>query len=270
MRRGDATGFALCLSIALAGCHVRAVHPTPTIDPNQVVDLSYAFGPDTIYWPTGESFTLERLAYGPTSHGYWYAANKICMAEHGGTHMDAPIHFAEGKLTSDAVPLSACIGPAVVIDVRAKAQRDRDYLLSVDDIVSWEAQHGRIPAGAFVLMHSGWGKYWGNKKSYLGTDKQGDVGNLHFPGFGPEAAEMLVKQRDVAAIGIDTASVDHGPSTDFMAHRIINGANKPAFENVANVDRLPPSGATIIALPIKITSGSGGPARIIAVLPSPQ
>ena len=189
------------------------------------------------------------------------------MAEHGGTHMDAPIHFARGKRTSDAVPLASCIGPAVVIDVRPQAAADRDYRLSVDDIQRWEKDNGRIPAGAIVIMNSGWGAFWGNKLSYLGTDKPGDVANLHFPGFSKEAAEFLVKQRDIAAIGVDTASIDYGPSTDFMVHRIINGADKPGFENLANLDRLPASGATLIALPMKITGGSGGPARIIAVLP---
>lgn len=244
----------------------RRSHST-TLDPRRVVDLSYAFGPDTIYWPTGESFTLERTAYGPTPQGYWYAANNLCMAEHGGTHMDAPIHFAEGKATSAEVPLSSCIGPAVVIDVRKQAERDRDYQLSVDDLRAWEEAHGKIAPGAIVIMNSGWGNYWRDKKRYLGTKKAGDVTNLHFPGFSRQAADFLVQQREIAAIAVDTASIDHGPSTDFMVHRIINGANKPAFENIANVDLLPPTGATIIALPIKISGGSGGPARIIAILP---
>jgi kynurenine formamidase len=232
------------------------------------VDLSYSFGPDTIYWPTGESFTLERTAYGPTPQGYWYASNNICMAEHGGTHMDAPIHFAEGKATAEHVPLSSCMGPAVVVDVRSKADRDRDYQLSVDDLRGWEETHGPIPDGAIVVMYSGWGSRWRDKRRYLGTRKAGDVANLHFPGFSRQAAEFLVSQRNIAAIAVDTASVDHGPSTDFMVHRIINGSNRPAFENLANVDLLPPSGATIIALPMKIAGGSGGPARIIAILPA--
>lgn len=269
MRRRLQFAFLIAAGLAAAGCHLPlAPTPTSAVDPQQVVDLSYAFGNDTMYWPTAESFTLERTAWGTTAQGYWYAANNIAMAEHGGTHMDAPIHFAEGKLTSAEVPLASCIGPAVVVDVRKKADRDRDYLLSVDDLTAWEATHGRIPVGAIVLMNSGWGRYWGNKKSYLGTDKQGDVANLHFPGFSNQAAQFLVNQREIAAIGVDTASIDHGPSNQFLVHRTINGANKPAFENVANVDRLPPVGATIIALPMKITDGSGGPARIIAVLPT--
>jgi kynurenine formamidase len=249
----------------LAAC--AATSPGPAIDRSKIVDWSYGFGVETIYWPTAESFSIERVSYGPSPGGYWYAANNIRMAEHGGTHMDAPIHFAQDKRTADAVPLSNCIGPAAVIDVRAAAAADADYRLSVADIQAWERDHGRLPQGAIVLMNSGWGARWPDKKRYLGTDKQGDVGNLHFPGFSTEAAEFLMNEREVAALAVDTPSIDYGQSTDFMVHRIVNGADKPGFENVANVDRLPPAGATIIALPIKIEGGSGGPARIVALLP---
>jgi len=257
----------IVLSVACGCTAVSPPSPGTQIDAAKVVDLTYAFGPDTIYWPTAESFKLERVAYGPTRQGYWYAANNLSMAEHGGTHMDAPIHFGAGKATADQVPLRSCIGPAVVIDVRAAAAADRDYRLSVDDIRSWEARYGRIPSGAIVIMWSGWGAYWGDKLHYLGTDTAGDVANLHFPGFSKEAAEFLTTERDIAAVGVDTASMDHGPSTDFIVHQIINGADKPGFENVAHLDRVPARGATLIALPMKITGGSGGPARIVAVLP---
>jgi kynurenine formamidase len=254
--------------LLICGCALQRHAPAgPAIDLNKVVDLTYAFGPETIYWPTAESFTLQRVSYGPTPQGYWYAANNVCMAEHGGTHMDAPIHFAEGKLTADAVPLRSCIGPAALIDVRAQAAADRDYRLTIGDITAWEQHNGRLPARAIVIMWSGWGARWGDKLRYLGTDKRGDVANLHFPGFSREAAEFLVAQRDIAAIGVDTASIDYGQSADFIVHRVINGANKPGFENLASLDRLPASGVTLIALPMKIAGGSGGPARIIAILP---
>ncbi len=249
-----------------AGCAAPS-RPAPAIDPDRVVDLSYSFGPDTIYWPTAQPFKMQRVAWGRTPGGYFYYANNIAMAEHGGTHLDAPLHFAEGKLTTDRVPLSSCIGPACVIDVSQQAARDADYRMTVDDIRNWESKHGRLPRGAIVVMQSGWGRHWPDKKKYLGTDAPGDVQNLHFPGFSKEAAEFLVRERDVAAVATDTASIDHGPSKDFIAHQVIGGANKPAFENVANVDRLPPIGATIIALPLKIEGGSGGPARIVALLP---
>ena len=267
MIRCPATSVLLSVALLLTGCAARHETASSALQPDKVVDLSYAFDANTIYWPTAESFTLERVAYGPTPAGYWYAANNLRLAEHGGTHMDAPIHFAEGKDTSDQVPLSSCIGPAVIIDVRAQAAANRDYRLRVEDITAWEQRYGRIPSGAIVVMWSGWGPRWGDKLRYLGTDKPGDVANLHFPGFSKEAAEFLVRERDINAIAVDTPSIDHGPSQDFIVHQIINGANKPAFENVANLDRVPPRGATLIALPMKIEGGSGGPLRAIAVLP---
>jgi kynurenine formamidase len=217
------------LTLILTGC--ATPRTTPPLDPAKVIDLSYAFCKDTIYWPTAEPFKLQRVAYGVTSAGFWYAANNISMAEHGGTHMDAPIHFAENKLTSSEVPLSSCIGPAAVIDVRAACEKDPDYLLSVGDIQAWEKVHGRLPAGAVVVMHSGWGQRWPDKKTYLGTDKPLDVAGLRFPGFSPEAAAFLVSHRTVAALAIDTASIDRGQSKDFRAHQILNAANKPSFEN---------------------------------------
>ena len=260
------SSVALVCAFLAMGCST-AQRPATAIDPSRVVDLSYAFGADTIYWPTAESFALTVVAYGHTALGYWYAANNICMAEHGGTHMDAPIHFAPGGRTVDALPLASGIGPAVVVDVRAQAATDRDYRLRVDDLRAWERHNGRIPPGAIVVMWSGWGRFWPDKLGYLGSEQKGDVAHLHFPGFSKEAAEFLVKERDIAAIGIDTASIDYGQSTDFPVHQVINGAGKPAFENLANVERLPAVGATLLALPIKITGGSGAPARVVAILP---
>jgi kynurenine formamidase len=238
-----------------------------TFDESKIVDLTYTFGKDTIYWPTAKPFTLERVAFGKTDAGYWYAANNLSLAEHGGTHMDAPIHFAEGKWAADQVPLNRLIGPAVVIDVQDQAAKDADYRLSVEDIRTWEKTNGEIPQEAIVLALTGWGKFWPDKKKYLGTDKPGNTENLHFPGFSQAAAEFLVGERNIDALGLDTPSLDYGQSKDFIVHQIINGANKPGLENVANLDRLPPIGATLIALPMKIKNGSGGPVRIMALLP---
>lgn len=260
IRRGIAvTG----LVAASAGAPLGAT----VIDDAKVVDLSYGFGADTIYWPTSTPFKLTRLSFGKTKAGFFYAANDFCTAEHGGTHMDAPIHFAEGRATADRVPVSAGIGPIARVDVKAKADADPDYRLSVEDLLAYEKAHGRIPAGAIVVMYSGWGARWPDRKRYLGTDKPGDTANLHFPGFSKEAAEFLVRERDIKAIGVDTPSIDHGPSRDFLVHQVINGADKPGFENLANLDRVPPSGATLVALPLKIEGGSGAPMRAIAILP---
>ena len=256
---------AAFLSCALLPAATSAA--PPSIDESKLVDLTYTFDERTVYWPTEDGFQLEQGPHGLTPQGYFYAANRFATAEHGGTHMDAPIHFAQGKLTADQVPLTSLVGPAVVVDVRDAASADRDYRLRIEDLERWEAKYGRIPEGAIVLMRSGWGRYWPDRLSYLGTDQRGDVANLHFPGFSAEAAEWLLTQRAIDAIGVDTASIDHGPSKDFIVHQIVNGANKPALENVANLDRLPEQGATLIALPMKIGGGSGAPARIVAVLP---
>ncbi len=237
------------------------------IDESKVIDLTYSFDEHTIYWPTVKPFQLEVVSAEKTEAGYWYASNNICLSEHGGTHMDAPIHFAEGKRAADEVPVQQLIGPAVVVDVSTQAQKDADYRLTVADLEAWEKKNGRIPKGAFVLMLSGWGSRWPDKKQYLGTDQPGDVANLHFPGFSKEAAEFLVSKREIDAIGVDTPSMDYGQSKDFIVHQIITGANKPGLENIANLGKLPAKGATIIALPMKIAKGSGGPARIIAILP---
>jgi kynurenine formamidase len=233
----------------------------------KVVDLTYVFGPETVYWPTAKRFEMDIVAQGKTEGGYFYSANNFCAAEHGGTHMDAPIHFAEGKPSVDQIPVTAGIGPLVKVDVSAAAAKDPDYRLTVDDLRGWEKKHGKIPRGAIVVMYSGWGKRWPDRISYLGTDIPGDVKNLHFPGFSKEAATFLVESRQIDAIGVDTPSIDHGPSKDFIVHQIINGASKPGLENLANLDSVPEKGATLIALPMKIEGGSGGPLRAIAILP---
>jgi kynurenine formamidase len=236
------------------------------IDEKKLVDMTYPFSHETLHWPTAKGFQLETVNEGRTPQGYWYSSYNYSGSEHVGTHLDAPFHFAEGKWTTEQIPLAQTIGPGVIIDVRNKADADRDYLLQPGDIVAWEKRHGRIPKQAIVLMYVGWGKYWGDRKRYFGTDEPGDVTNLHFPGFSKEAAEFLIK-RGVNAVGLDTPSIDHGPSKDFIAHQIFGGANIPIFENVAALDRLPAKGATIYALPMKIKGGSGGPLRIFAVLP---
>jgi kynurenine formamidase len=239
----------------------------PIIDEQKVVDLTHTFDASTIYWPTEKGFDLEKRPAGKTQGGYWYEANRFETAEHGGTHMDAPVHFAERGLTADAVPLSSLIGPAVVIDVADAARSDSDYLVRIADIEAWESKHGKIPAGAIVVMRSGWSSRWPDRARVLGTAKRDDVANLHFPGFAKETAVFLVEQRRVAAVGVDTPSVDHGPSRDFQVHQVLGAANVPGLENLANLERLPPSGGTIIALPMKIGGGSGAPARVIALLP---
>jgi len=237
------------------------------LDERKLVDLTYPFDEKTISWPTNKPFQWEKTDWGMTAGGYWYTSANFATSEHGGTHIDAPIHFGKGQSAVDEIPITRLVGPAVVVDVTQRVKQDRDYRLTVDDLKAWETRHGRIPDGAIVLMYSGWGRHWPDKVRYLGSDTPGDAKTLHFPGFSKEAAEFLVKERKIDGVGIDTPSIDHGPSRNFIAHQVLNGANLYALENVANLDKLPPAGATLIALPMKIKGGTGGPVRIIAVLP---
>ncbi len=237
------------------------------IDEKKLVDMTYPFAADTLHWPTAKPFHLEKVNEGRTPQGYWYSSYNYSGSEHVGTHLDAPFHFAEGKWTTEQIPLARTIGPAMVIDVRQQVEADRDYRLKADDIQRWEKRYGRVPSGAIVLMHSGWGKYWGDRARYFGSAEPGAVGDLHFPGFSKEAAEFLLKQRRVKAVGLDTPSIDYGASKDFIVHQVLGAANVPIFENVAALDRLPAKGATVFAIPMKIKGGSGAPLRIFAILP---
>jgi kynurenine formamidase len=240
-----------------------------TLAQGKWIDLTHDFSEDTVYWPTAEGFKLESVFEGYTDKGYFYDANNYSAAEHGGTHIDSPIHFAEGKQTVDEIPLEKLIGPAIVIDVTQRALSDPDYQVGVGDFTNWESKNGPIPEGSIVLLNTGYAKYWPDRVKYMGTDNRGTeaVGDLHFPGLDPQAAKWLVEKRNINAIGLDTPSIDFGQSQLFESHRILFKENIPAFENVANLDKLPAKGAIIIALPMKIKGGSGGPLRIIAMLP---
>jgi kynurenine formamidase len=242
-------------------------NPTGVLDISKLQDLTYSFDSDTIYWPTDEPLQHDFDEFGMTEGGYFYASARYAAPEHGGSHMDAPIHFNKNGNYADQVPLANCIGPAAVIDFSARAASDPDTMLTVDDIKAYEEKYGQIPDGAIVVARSGWGKFWPDKKRYLGTDQPGDVAGLRFPGYSPEAAEWLVKNRNLAAIAIDTASMDRGMSKDFKVHQIWLGSNKPGFENLANADKLPPTGATIFCIPMKLGKGTGGPTRAFALMP---
>jgi kynurenine formamidase len=255
-------------AMALSSCQTPAPSDSPApIDESRIVDLTYPFDEHTVNWPTAKPFEWKKETWGVSPGGYWYAAGHYAASEHLGTHLDSPIHFAEHGATTDQIPVSRLVGPAVVIDIRAASAQDPDYRLTVEDLARSEKTHGAIPEGAIVLVRTGWGQFWPDKKRYLGTDAPGDVANLHFPGLSREAAEWLASQRKVDGVGIDTASIDHGPSRDFIAHRILSGANIYALENVANLETLPERGATLLALPMYIAGSSGAPVRIVALLP---
>jgi len=254
--------------VALAGATGHALS-APGELAGRIVDLTHAFDAETIYWPTEEGFVLEKEADGVTEQGYYYASNRFRAAEHGGTHIDAPIHFHAGGWSVDEIPLDRLAGPAVLVDVSDRCAGDRDYRVGVSDFQSWEKAHGRIPDGSIVLIRTGFGRFWPDRKAYLGTDAHGEraVAMLHFPGLHPDAARWLIAERQIHAVGLDTASIDYGQSTLFETHRALFAANVPAFENLAGLDELPAVGFTVVALPIKIRGGSGGPLRAIAIVP---
>jgi kynurenine formamidase len=259
--------LARILVVLVSSLPVRAALPSGA---GAWVDLTHAFSAETIYWPTSDPFVLETVFAGRTPQGFFYVAKKFSASEHGGTHLDAPIHFAEGRQHADELALDRLIGPAICIDVSAPCLADRNYEIAVSDLQAWERIHGAIPDDVIMLLQTGYARFWPDRKGYLGTDRHGPEGvaELSFPGLSPAAAEWLVQNRKVRSIGLDTASIDYGKSQKFETHVILLGQNIPVFENVANLDRLPATGAHVIALPMKIKAGSGGPLRIVAWVPS--
>lgn len=232
------------------------------------VDLTYAFSEESIYWPTADEFKKTTVFDGHTDHGFYYTAYNFSAAEHGGTHLDAPIHFSEHKNTVDQIPIDQLIAPGVVIRIHEQARQNRNYQLSVADILAWEQEHGEIAPASIVLVDTDSGKLYPDKVAYMGTDKRGKeaVKALKFPGIHPDAADFLVNQRKIKAVGLDTPSIDFGGSVLFKTHQILFKHNIPGLENVASLEKLPEKGFTIIALPMKIKGGSGAPLRIVAFI----
>lgn len=260
----------MLLSLAMSACSNAPAPPSPAPFPSgELVDLSHVYDGSTIFWPTSDVFRLDKVSEGMTPAGYYYAANNVFTAEHGGTHIDAPIHFAQGRPTVERIPLQRLVGQAVIVDVTAGADADAVYQVTVADIEQAEARDGRIPADAIVLLRTGFSRRWPDAAAYLGTAERGAeaVAKLRFPGLHPDAARWLVANRQIKAVGIDTASIDFGPSTQYESHRALFEREVPAFENLTNLERLPARGAVVVALPMKIGGGSGAPLRAIAFLP---
>jgi kynurenine formamidase len=229
----------------------------------QIIDLTHKLSASIPYWPGGtyKPFHFETIATLEKDGVY---SGYFCMPEHMGTHIDAPNHFEPGQKSVDALDLRQLIAPAVVVDVRKEVAKDPDYRLTVDDLKRWEKENGAIPSQAVVFMYTGWESRWNDTQAYRNQDAQKV---MHFPGFSAEAAQFLVSEREIRGIGIDTLSVDYGPSKDFRVHHIVNGAGKYHVENADNVSKLPAKGAIVIVAPIPIEGGSGGPARVFALLP---
>lgn len=261
-------GLLFLSTLLLLSLNSAGTTTAPDFQVGKIVDLSHPFDADTVYWPTAEGFKLEKDFEGVTEKGYFYAANKFSTAEHGGTHIDAPVLFAKGRHTVDEIPLEQLLGEGIVVDVSKQAEASRDYQVTAADFLQWEKTNGKIPAGAIVVLRTGYAKYWPDRKKYMGTDERGAdaVPKLHFPGLHPEAARWLTMNRSIKAIGLDTPSIDYGQSTLFESHRALFDKNIPALENLNNLDKLPTKNFTIVALPMKIKGGSGGPLRAIAIL----
>lgn len=185
------------------------------------------------------------------------------IIEHAGTHLDAPIHFSESGATVEKIPAGDLVVPLAVIDVRSQVERNPDYLVSVQDIRAWERKFRRLPNRCCVAMLSGWDKNAGDQAKYTGKDAEG---RFHFPGFSAEAAEFLLTQRQAAGLAVDTLSLDHGPSKDFKVHHLWLPSGRWGLENVANLDQVPPSGATLVVGLAKVNDATGGPARLIALV----
>jgi kynurenine formamidase len=263
---------AVVLAAALAsGCSSPAPRAPAlrSFPSEELVDLSHPYDETTIFWPTSDRFRLEKTADGVTPQGYYYASNNFFTAEHGGTHLDAPLHFSQGAQAVSEIPLERLLGPAVIVDVATQADANRDYLVTVDDLQRAERDEGAIPEDAILLIRTGFSRKWPDAAAYLGTAERGAeaVRNLHFPGIHPDAARWLVANRSVKAVGIDTASIDYGQSMLYEVHRTLFERNIPAFENLTALERLPLRGAFVVALPMKIGGGSGAPLRAIAIVP---
>ena len=275
-RRGPCAAIAALLCIVATGCTVTveegAGGATPAAsgsDPfagYSIVDLTHPLSPDSLYWPNGSAFEYERQVWGEREDGKWYAMGYFATPEHLGTHLDAPIHFAEGTWTNSDIPPLHFFAPAVVVDISERAAADPDTTLQPEDLDAWEAEHGQMPDGAVIVVRSGWSERWPDWNAYYGSDNPFDTTTLHFPGVSPAAAARIVEAGAVG-VGIDTASIDPGNDTAFDAHRVLAEGQLYNLENLTNVARLPESGAYLISLPAKIEGGSGAPARVIALVP---
>ena len=248
-------GVLLALRPAWAGAFERALNGM-----SAVVDLTHPLNGKIPTWPGDEPFKVEPV----TDYTQGFLTNRFSASDHVGTHVDAPAHLFKGKATVDGIPPRHLIGVAIVLDIAKKAEASPDYLLTIQDLTGWERRYGRVPKGAFVLIQTGWGKRWGDPVRYLNLD---DRGMMHFPAFSKEAAEFLLKKRDVKGIGTDTLSVDPGSSNDFPVHHLFLSSDRLIIEGLANLEKLPPKGAKLIVAPLSIEGGSGAPARVLAILP---
>ena len=255
-----------CLALGMTALFAQAQQKSGVLEgissgKTRVIDLSYAISDKLVAWPGDPRVFEAQINATVEKNGYF--TRSFWMLEHYGTHMDAPAHFPTGKTTLDKISPEKFFGPAVVLDIRAEAAKNADYQLSPAVIVDWEKRHGRIPAGAIVVLRTGWASRWPDVQRYRNTDAKDE---MHFPGYSVEAARILL-ERKVSGLGCDTLSIDPGNSKDFPVHHLVLGAEVYQLENLADLSALPESGAFLIAAPIKLEGGSGGAVRIFALLP---
>ena len=263
------------LLFLMVSCQAQTPPPQPSANPpaagliegiangtTELIDLGHALNSKNPYWP-GPGYGPFKFEIFATIEKDHVLSGRMAFAEHTGTHLDAPNHFVAGQLSVDKLPLKQLFGNAAVLDVRQQVAGNPDYQLTAADITGYEQAHGRIPDNAVVFMYTGWDQRWDDYEKYKNADSKKV---LHFPGFSIEAAKLLVDERNIAGIGVDTLSVDYGMSMDFMVHHIVHGKGKFHLENVANLGAIPPTGAFVIVAPIKVENGTGGPARIFALV----
>ena len=241
----------------------------------KVVDLTTPLGPDTVVIDLPPMFapspgvTVSEISHYDQRGPAWYW-NIITMGEHTGTHFDAPIHWVTGKdlpnNATDTILPGKFIGPACVIDVTADVERNPDFLLTIERVEQWESDHGRLPAGAWLLVRTAWSKRTG-REEFLGLQTDGS----HSPGFHPTCSAFLAKERDILGVGVETVGTDAGLAggfdPPFPSHTFMHGAGKFGITSLVNLELLPPTGAIVIAAPLKFVQGSGSPLRVIAITP---
>jgi kynurenine formamidase len=225
----------------------------------QVQDLTHTITPETPVFPGYPQPEFETVR-NFEEHGFY--AQMLTYVEHTGTHMDAPAHFVEGLAFANELPVAQFIAPLAVIDISERAASDPDAELMPDDVLAWETEHGALPAGAFVAMNSGWASRMDDPEAFINL---GDDDALHFPGFHPDATALLIDERDITGIGVDTLSLDFGAATSFDTHVILLGAGKYGLEGIAALGSVPPAGGLVIVGGPKFQNGSGGPSRVLAL-----
>ena len=235
--------------------------PIKTISYRRVVSLSHEINPKMPRWPGDPPVKFDEWA-GLDREGY--RLRRITLGEHSGTHMNAPGSFHRSGAGVDSYPAESLVLPAVVMDLPGRAAPDADYTLAREDVLEWERQFGVVAPGSLLLLRTNWSRLWDTPDAYLGLDESGIH---HYPGFGPEAADFLLRQRAISGLGIDTPGVDPGVDAEFTINRMALEQPRIVLENLTNLDRLPPTGATVVIGPLRLQGGSGSPVSVLAFVP---